>query len=294
MGQPSAFSQPMVAAPLQTELSDKVYTLGPDDELSVVISGKGGYRESVDVAITPQGTVMLPMVNKVRAGGLTLTEFSKKVERLLGIDYLVSPRVYITLKARKSHKVRLVGEIASSGTYYLQAESELLKDVIIRAGGPVNGFNKTGFLIRLPSSGESAERLRTPERYTFNLLELMNDTSGKLNVPVKAGDIIYVLSGEHAREFSGSEEGNVLVFGQVRNPGIITYSKGLTALRAILKAGNFTEVAARSRVQVKRKAADGKLVTLKVNINEIIEGGDQSADLLLQPGDVVYVPRSIF
>jgi len=283
----------MVAAPLNTELSDKVYTLGPDDELSVVISGKGGYRESVDVEITPQGTVMLPMVNEVRAGGLTLTEFSRKVERLLGIDYLVSPRVYVTLKARRSHKVTLVGEIASSGTYYLQAESELLKDVIIHAGGPVNGFNKTVFLIRLPSSSESAERRRTPERYALNLLELMNDVSGKLNVPVKEGDIIYVLSGEHATEFSGSEEGNVLVFGQVRNPGIITYSKGLTVLRAILKAGNFTEGAAKSRVQVKRRT-NGKLVTLKVNINLIIEDGDQSADLLLQPGDIVYVPRSIF
>ncbi len=284
--------RPMVAAPVRTDLSDKVYTLGPDDELSVVISGKGGYRESVDVEITPQGTVILPMLNEVRASGLTLSKFSKKVERLLGIDYLVSPRVYVTLKARKSHKVRLVGEIGSAGTYYLQAESELLKDVIIRAGGPVNGFNKTVFLIKPPSSSESAEGL-PPHRWTFNLLDLMNDTSGKLNVSVKEGDIIYVLSGEHANEFSGSEEGNVMVFGQVRNPGIITYSKGLTVLRAILKAGNFTEGAARSRVQVKRKT-DGKVVTLKVNINLIIEDGDQSADLLLQPGDIVYVPRSIF
>jgi len=291
-GQASAAPQPMVAAPLHTELSDKVYILGPDDELSVVISGNGGYRESVDVKITAQGTVILPMLNEVTASGLTVTEFSKKVERLLSVDYLVSPKIYVTLKARKSHKVTLVGEIASAGTYYLQAERELLKDVIIRAGGPVNGFNKTVFLIRPPASGRSEKGLR-PHRWTCNLLDLMNDTSGKLNVPVEAGDIIYVLSGEHAREFSGSEEGNVLVFGQVKNPGIITYSNGLTVLRAILKAGNFTEGAAKSRVQVKRKR-NGKVITLKVNINLIIEGGDQSADLLLQPGDVVYVPRSIF
>ena len=63
-------------------------------------------------------------------------------------------------------------------------------------------------------------------------------------------------------------------------------------LRAILKAGNFTEGAARSRVQIKRTTKGGKVITLKVNINKITEGGDQSADLLLEPGDVVHVPRS--
>jgi len=290
---PSHFSPVTIAAPLNTDVSDKTYRLGPEDELSVVIRAKGGYREAVDVTVLAQGTVMLPMVNEVGAAGLTLSELSEEIERLLGKDYLVSPKVFVTLKRRMSHEISLVGEIARTGTYNLQAETELLKDVITRAGGPLGGFNKTVFLIRNPSSVEGRELPQKPERYTVNLLDLMNDTKGELNVPVKTGDTIYVLSGELAAEFSGLERGHILVFGQVKNPGIVPYSKGLTVLRAILKAGNFTEGAARSRVQVKR-TINGKVITLKVNINRIIEDGDQSADLLLEPGDVVRVPRSIF
>jgi len=283
----------MIAAPATTDVSDRTYRLGPGDELSVLISGKGGYSEAVQVTVLSHGTVMLPMLNEVKAANLTLSELSKKIKRLLEIDYLVSPKVFVTLTRRMSHKITLVGEIARAGTYNLQAEAELLKDVIIRAGGPVGGFNKTVFLIRRPSSAAGSQQPQKSERYTVNLLDLMNDTKGELNVPVRTGAIIYVLSGEQAAEFSGLERGHILVFGQVKNPGIVPYSKGLTVLRAILEAGNFAEGAARSRVQIKRKV-NGKVITLKVNINRIIEDGDQSADLLLEPGDVVHVPRSIF
>jgi len=283
----------MIATPINTDVSDRTYRLGPGDEISVLINGKGGYSEAVQVTVRPHGTIMLPMVNEVKAADLTLSELSRKIKRLLEIDYLVSPDVFVTLTKRMSHKVTLVGELAGAGTYNLQAETELLKDVIIRAGGPLGGFNKTVFLIRSSSSLEENGRPQKSERYTVNLLDLMNDTKGELNTPVRTGDIIYVLSGEQAAEFSGLERGHVLVFGQVKNPGVVPYSKGLTVLRAILKAGNFTEGAARSRVQIKRKV-NGKVITLKININRIIEDGDQSADLLLEPGDVVHVPRSIF
>ncbi|MBN1592712.1 MAG: SLBB domain-containing protein [Candidatus Coatesbacteria bacterium] len=292
---PSAtFSPPvMVAAPINTDTSDKTYKLGPKDELTVVISGKGGYRQTVDVTVLPQGTVMLPMVNEVRASGLTISGFAREVEMLLGKDYLVSPEVFVTLKNRKSHPITIVGEMVGAGTYYLQAETETLKDIIVRSGGPTNGFNKTVFLIRLPESATDIGQAPETAKYTVNLLDLMSDPKGDLNVPVLTGDIIYVLSGEQAAEFSGLERGNVLVFGEVKNPGIVPYTKGLTVLRAILKAGNFTEEAAKSRVQIKR-TTEGGVITLKVNINEIIEGGDQSADIPLQPGDVVHVPRSLF
>ena len=290
---PSHSKPVMIAAPVNMDVSDRTYRLGPEDQLSVVISGKGGYSKVVEVTVLPQGTVMLPMVDQVSAAGLTLSELSREIKRLLEADYLVSPKVFVTSKVRRSHKVTLVGEIATTGLYYLQAETELLKDVIVRVGGPVGGFNKTVFLIRPPSSVEGGEQPQESERYTVNLLDLMNDTKGELNVPVRTGDMIYVLSGEQASEFAGLKQSSVLVFGQVKNPGIVPYSKGLTVLRAILKAGNFTEGAARSRVQVKRKV-NGKVITLRVNINQIIEDGDQSADVLLQPGDVVHVPRSIF
>ena len=283
---------PLVAAPVNTEASDRTYRLGPDDRLSVVIRGKGGYSVSVDLTVQPQGTVVLPMLNEVSVAGLTLSEFTSKVERLLAKDYLVSPKVFATLKERRSHKVTLLGEVSNAGTYYLQAEFELLKDVIIRAGGPSGDFNKTIVLIRFPQAATQKDSQISSERVVVSLIDLMTKADPSLNVPVRSGDIIYVLSGEQAVQFAGSKN-YVLVFGQVKNPGIVPYTKGLTVLRAILKAGNFLQTASRSRVYVKRTVG-GKVVTIRVNVNQIIEAGDKSADIALQPGDVVYVPRSIF
>ncbi|MCD6327940.1 polysaccharide biosynthesis/export family protein [bacterium] len=282
----------MLPTTLNTEESDRSYTLGPGDELSVIIRGKGGFQKMADVVVLPQGTVVLPMLDDVEAMGLTPDQFSSKVAKLLEKDYLVSPSVVVTLMKRRSHKVTLVGEFDAPGTYYLQAETELLRDVVIRAGGPKGGLDKTVVLIR-PAVGPQGELDSAPERYTAGLIELMTKHVKAAGIPVKAGDIIYLLSGEQASEMGGKIIRSVLVSGQVRKPGFVPYSKGLTVLRAILKAGNFLEGAAKSRVAIKR-TIDGKVTTIKVNINRITEGGDKSADVLLQPGDIVYVPRSLF
>lgn len=287
--------RPSLVVPVQidTVISDRSYKLGPEDKLSIDIRGQGGYEVRVDVMIQPNGAVALPMVGEVKVSGLTLPELEEKVTGLLEADYLVSPRVSASLELRRSHVVTLVGEINEAGTYYLQAETELLRDVIFRAGGPKGGFGKTVFLIRPPTSAQPGDEPQSSERHTASLLDLMTSPQHPDNIPVKSGDLIYVLSGDAAAEFAGAERRTVLVFGEVGSPGIVPYSRGLTVLRAILKAGNFGQGAAKSRVLVKR-TVNNEVITIKVDINRIIERGDKSADIELMPGDVVYVPRSIF
>jgi polysaccharide export outer membrane protein len=69
-------------------------------------------------------------------------------------------------------------------------------------------------------------------------------------------------------------------------------SKKITLLQAIAAAGGLTEGASKRGVTIKRVLKDGSEVKIKVNLNDIIKG--KKPDIVLQEGDVVYVPESIF
>lgn len=93
------------------------------------------------------------------------------------------------------------------------------------------------------------------------------------------------------------EYGNktVYVLGQVSKPGSIQIppEKQLTVLEAITSVGGFTDVANTSKVRVLR-VEDGKQKSMDVDVSQITKQGNKSLDIALQPGDVVFVPQSLF
>lgn len=93
------------------------------------------------------------------------------------------------------------------------------------------------------------------------------------------------------------EYGNksVYVLGQVKKPSSIEIppEKPLTVLEAITSVGGFTDVANAAKVRVLR-VKNGKQETLDVDVAQITKQGDKSLDISLMPGDVVFVPQSMF
>ncbi len=93
------------------------------------------------------------------------------------------------------------------------------------------------------------------------------------------------------------EYGNktVYVLGQVAKPASIEIppEKPLTILEAITSAGGFTDVAAVSKVRVLRME-NGKQKTIDVDVTQITKQGNKAMDIALLPGDVVFVPQSLF
>ncbi|MFO0574011.1 MAG: polysaccharide biosynthesis/export family protein [Polyangia bacterium] len=84
----------------------------------------------------------------------------------------------------------------------------------------------------------------------------------------------------------------VTIYGQVRNPGAISYAEGMTISQAVSMVGGLTAMAARDRARVTRVSVkDGKAETVVVNLKDIAEG---TATFYLQPGDEVFVPERVF
>ena len=77
------------------------------------------------------------------------------------------------------------------------------------------------------------------------------------------------------------------VGGELRSPGRYPWTKDVTLLKAINTAGGFTDFANRGRVELTR----GK-DKQNFDCNDLRQHPEK--DLPIQPGDSIYVPRSIF
>jgi polysaccharide export outer membrane protein len=91
--------------------------------------------------------------------------------------------------------------------------------------------------------------------------------------------------------------GKVYLVGAIGAPGPqeISGDEILTVSKAILRAGGFTSFADGKGVRVTRStgAHPGGEKTFTVNVSRIFEQGKTENDLVLQPGDFIFVPERL-
>ncbi len=85
----------------------------------------------------------------------------------------------------------------------------------------------------------------------------------------------------------------VKVIGQVANPQSVAYREGMRVLDVLLTAGGLGPYAAGNRAKLIRMQ-DGKEITIKLRLGDLINKGAMKNNLELKPGDVLVVPESMF
>ena len=90
------------------------------------------------------------------------------------------------------------------------------------------------------------------------------------------------------REYNSKK---VFVFGEVQKPGTFPYQDGMSVVQAVTIAGGFTKTASQNSTSVTRRVR-GQEVKVKVNVQDIALG--KAPNFTLEPGDIVYVPESLF
>jgi polysaccharide export outer membrane protein len=88
--------------------------------------------------------------------------------------------------------------------------------------------------------------------------------------------------------------GKVYLLGQVRSQGSvdILFDETLTAGQAILRAGGFADFANKRKVKITRSstAGGGAQKNFEVNMADVLENGKADKDVVLEPGDLIFVP----
>ncbi len=84
----------------------------------------------------------------------------------------------------------------------------------------------------------------------------------------------------------------VFVDGQIEEPGGYPWTRQITALQAVARAGGFRDTADADYIVVLRRAADGTQQVFEIRLDESDDAQGQSSDLYLAPYDLVLVPES--
>jgi len=119
-------------------------------------------------------------------------------------------------------------------------------------------------------------------------------TLGEAHDLIVRRDSAHLIDPELNIELKDFQRLYVVVAGQVMNPTRIEMREDMTALQAIMLAGGFRDSAKESKVVLYRRLnSKSDMAEVHVlNLHRIHKTAQLEHDMVLQPGDVLYVPEN--
>ncbi len=247
---------------------DSTYVLRPNDTIRLAV-----YEEpdlSGPVRILKTGQASFPLIGSVAVGGLSVSEAAARIKELYAKDYLVAPKLTLTVDEYATEFISVIGSVKNPGQIPMPVSGRLdLATAMATAGGLSEDADENS--IQLVRASGSASN------FSMSSIE---GQSGR--VQLGAGDRIIV----NQSAFVGK---TVTVLGQVGKPGPIPFpiNGRLDLVNAIALAGGLTELANPKKVMLNRSGRE-----TEINFREISSRGDRP--LMLQPKDVITVKERFF
>lgn len=156
------------------------YRIGSGDELNITVWGNEQLTRTV--AVRPDGMISLPLLNDVKAVGLTPMELRNDLAKKL-TKFINRPEVSVGLASIRSFKVSVVGEVRKPGTFEMNTGGTVL-DALAQAEG-LNDFASRGRIFVLRRQGGETTRL------PFNYRQVVS-SAGQGNFYLRPGDVVVV------------------------------------------------------------------------------------------------------
>ena len=95
--------------------------------------------------------------------------------------------------------------------------------------------------------------------------------------------------------FQGSFSQQVRIVGATEKPASIPYRANMTLLDAMIAVGGLSEYAAGNKARlIRHDRSTGTQKEYDLKIARLLKKGDTSANVKLEPGDVIIIPESMF
>ncbi|MGD2270777.1 MAG: FG-GAP-like repeat-containing protein [Desulfobacterales bacterium] len=257
------------------------YKVDPGDILEITLwQGIEAIKE--EVVIRPDGKISFGFVEDLYVKGLTPTQLDDLLTRYIR-EYVIQPRIDVIVKEYNSKFVTISGAIqggvrtgpgtAGAGEYRLSGKMSLL-ELVSKAGGPTPDANLRNVRLRRKSG----------QAISLDLNKAIFQGDASQDIILDAGDLVFIPT-------LSAEANRVYVFGEVKDPGLYTFTESeIRIFDVISKAGGPTVFAtAESSKIVRGDVTQPEIIS--VDLKRLIEQGDQTQNVILASGDLVYVPR---
>jgi polysaccharide export outer membrane protein len=234
------------------------YVIGNGDLLAVQVFDV--QELSREVRVSQTGTIGIPLVPvRLHVSGLTETQAQRKIAEVLEANGLVShPDVSVTVKEHKSKPITVVGAVMHPMVYQADRQVSLI-EVLAEAGGIANDAGNTVIISRLetdPVSDSEPPPISSSEAAPTPVPPTPNSAPA---APTSSG-------------------------GQTDPPSPDDTGRAAASTSSSATSAKSFDPPDPSPPPIAN--------TITVNLGRILETGDTSSNIILQPGDVVTVPHA--
>ncbi|MCE5324477.1 SLBB domain-containing protein [bacterium] len=237
--------------------------LAKGDVIDVIVDGEKDFSKQYQ--INGNGCILMPMVDAVKVVGLNTTDASAVITKALN-KVLVNPQVSASFVERAKMQVYVVGQVNKRGLIEIGVGDRVLQ-ALAQAG-----YDDTADLSHVNIR-------RGDEIIDLDLAKYLSGEDLTVNRELESGDTIVVSRVDMI--------GSVIASGQVTKVGSIPLKRNMTFREAMGLVGGITVEADPAKITVKR---EGTAEPIKIDYEKAM-AGDPTADVILAPGDTIYVPE---
>lgn len=156
------------------------YQMGAEDVLRVSVWDNRDL--TLDVVVRPDGMISLPLIQDIRAEGLTPEELAEAIRKRLHI-FIKDPQVSVVVTQVNAPKIFVIGNVLRPGPYPLRGEMSVLQALSL-----AGGFNQYASprSIRIVRRGNQKQEVRKVNYYQ------MLESKAEGNFLLSSGDTVVV------------------------------------------------------------------------------------------------------
>jgi polysaccharide export outer membrane protein len=233
------------------------YFIAPDDVIEIFVWQNPDLTK--DVTVDPDGQISHPITGRISVAGLAIGQLEEKIQ-----EKLVAQNKFIS-----------AGDVIE---IFVWQNPDLNRDVTVDADGQISH----PLIGRMQAAGLTIIQLEEIIREKFS--EYIKAPQVSVTRKKFAGKVFVTM-----KKFAGNK---IIVLGEINYPGIYTYKGAINLIEVMALAGDFTKDAHQDSVIVVRGNLSEKPQALRINMAKVITRGTKKTDIILQPNDVVYVPKT--
>lgn len=268
-----------VGVPLESTIDPDRYFVGPSDVFSVNVWSSPPIN--LLLTVTPEGTLIVPMVGELKVTDITLAEAKTRVVSEIRKKYRMG-EVTLTLVAPRPIVVIVTGNVLNPGSFVMKSIDRADKAVEhANVAQKVQSQSDAQYIAATMSRRNITINHKDGSLSQVDIVKYFATKEDRWNPYLREGDIIVVPRNDFTKNVIG-------IYGEVVSPGRYEFVEGDSIKDALRIAHGFTPFAIQDSIELSRLDEDGSHLT-----RTLLDGGaifrGEHGGAALHPGDRIII-----